>query len=36
MPVVVKTREYDEKFYEEISSLPESGKAKKYIDELYE
>jgi hypothetical protein len=35
MPVVVKTREYDEKFYKEISSLPEPGKAKKYIDELY-
>jgi DNA helicase HerA-like ATPase len=32
MPVVVKTREYDGKFYKEISSLPESGKA---IEELY-
>lgn len=36
MPVVVKTREYDEKFYKEISSLPESGdKAAKYIEEIY-
>jgi len=35
MPVVVKTREYDDKFYKEISSLPESGKAKKYVEELY-
>jgi DNA helicase HerA-like ATPase len=35
MPVVVKTREYDERFYKEISSLPESGKVLKYIEELY-
>ncbi|HEY7535726.1 MAG TPA: ATP-binding protein [Thermodesulfobacteriota bacterium] len=35
MPVVVKTREYDGRFYKEISSLPQSGKAEKYIDELY-
>ncbi|HLE24808.1 MAG TPA: ATP-binding protein [Thermodesulfobacteriota bacterium] len=35
MPVVVKTREYDEKFYKEISSMPESGKAGKYVEELY-
>ena len=35
MPVVVKTREYDDKFYKEIASLPESGKAKKYVEELY-
>lgn len=35
MPVVVKTREYDEKFYKEISSLPEPGKVLKYIEELY-
>jgi DNA helicase HerA-like ATPase len=36
MPVVVRTREYDEGFYKQISSLPEPGQAKKYIDELYE
>lgn len=36
MPVVVKTREYDEKFYKEISSISESDdKAPKYVEELY-
>ena len=36
MPVVVKTREYDEKFYKEISSISESdGKSPKYVKELY-
>ena len=35
MPVVVKTREHDQKFYKEISSMPESGKADKYVEELY-
>jgi DNA helicase HerA-like ATPase len=36
MPVVVKTREYDEKFYKEITSTAgEEGSASKYIEELY-
>jgi len=35
MPVVVKTREYGEQFYKEISSVPDEGKAEEYADELY-
>lgn len=36
MPVVVKTREYDERFYREISSTVEmDGDASKRIEELY-
>jgi DNA helicase HerA-like ATPase len=35
MPVVVKTREYGDEFYKEISTLPEEGKAQEYADELY-
>lgn len=35
MPVVIKTREYGEQFYNEISSAPQEGKADEYADELY-
>jgi len=35
MPVVVKTREYGEDFYREISPATEEGKAKEYAEELY-
>ena len=35
MPVVVKTRNYDEQFYKDISSVPQEGKADEYADELY-
>jgi hypothetical protein len=35
MPVVVKTREYGEDFYKEISRAPEEGKGEEYIEELY-
>ncbi len=35
MPVVIKTREYGEQFYKEISSVPQEGKAEEYTEELY-
>ncbi|GIW47592.1 MAG: hypothetical protein KatS3mg078_1469 [Deltaproteobacteria bacterium] len=35
MPVVIKTREYDEKFYKDISSTYAEGDASKHIEELY-
>jgi DNA helicase HerA-like ATPase len=35
MPVVVKTREYGDNFYREISPATEEGKAKEYAEELY-
>jgi DNA helicase HerA-like ATPase len=35
MPVVVKTREYGEDFYREISRAPKEGKGDKPIEELY-
>ena len=35
MPVVVRTREYGEDFYREISTAPEEGKGEEYIEELY-
>ncbi len=35
MPVVVKTREYGEEFYRDISPASEEGKAEEYVDELY-
>jgi len=35
MPVVVKTREYGEQFYKEISSVSDEGKAEEYAEELY-
>lgn len=35
MPVVVRTREYGEDFYREISTAPEEGKGGEYIEELY-
>ncbi|HVY55460.1 MAG TPA: ATP-binding protein [Thermodesulfobacteriota bacterium] len=35
MPVVVKTREYGESFYREISRVPEEGKGEELIGELY-
>jgi DNA helicase HerA-like ATPase len=35
MPVVVKTREYGENFYREISTAGKEGKGEEYIEELY-
>jgi len=35
MPVVVKTREYGESFYREISKVPAEGKGEEIIGELY-
>jgi DNA helicase HerA-like ATPase len=35
MPVVVKTREYGESFYREISKVPKEGKGEELIGELY-
>ena len=35
MPVVVRTREYGEDFYREISAAREEGKEEEYIEELY-